>query len=56
MGDIVELDRDDYCVIRGRAKCFAKLVGEIVSLETVEQLVSSISAHASAWHCDQNYQ
>jgi acyl-[acyl-carrier-protein]-phospholipid O-acyltransferase/long-chain-fatty-acid--[acyl-carrier-protein] ligase len=54
-GDIVSVDEDDFVHIRGRVKRFAKIAGEMISLEVVERIAATASAgffHAASTRSD----
>ncbi|CAG0977822.1 acyl-[acyl-carrier-protein]-phospholipid O-acyltransferase / long-chain-fatty-acid--[acyl-carrier-protein] ligase [Methylophilaceae bacterium] len=54
-GDVVDIDEDGFIHIIGRVKRFAKVAGEMVSLETVEMIASRASPehqHAASAQSD----
>ena len=54
-GDVVEIDADGFVNIKGRVKRFAKIAGEMVSLEVVERIATLASPehqHAASCQAD----
>jgi acyl-[acyl-carrier-protein]-phospholipid O-acyltransferase/long-chain-fatty-acid--[acyl-carrier-protein] ligase len=54
-GDIVFIDEDDFVHIRGRVKRFAKIAGEMISLEVVERIATQAApgfVHAASTRPD----
>lgn len=55
-GDIVEIDGEGFVHIKGRVKRFAKVAGEMVSLEVVEKIANTAAPdhqHAASTQIDQ---